>query len=71
MSTPPKSGDHCLISGYSWGHPGCGNIRAVRAGICPPSIAKHMAVGEHPEERVRIVMRAHSQPVPVKENTNA
>ena len=36
-----------------------------------PSVAKHMAIEEHPEEQVRIVARAYSQPVPVKENTNA
>lgn len=36
-----------------------------------PSAAKHMAIEEHPEEQVRIVARAYSQPVPVEENTNA
>lgn len=36
-----------------------------------PSVAKHMAIEEHPEEQVRIVARAYSQPVPMGENTNA
>lgn len=36
-----------------------------------PTTAEHMATGKYPREQVRIMMRAHSQPVPVEESTNA
>lgn len=36
-----------------------------------PTTAKTIATEKYPHGQVRIVMRAHSQPVPVEENTNA